>query len=319
LIALPGDRLIVGWRVNMDVFTLTVNILSAIAFPLNIYALWLAFKQIRQATEQEKAQEENKKELSAKLETQLQSLGAIQESLSTRYLDEFPHFIWDIVEAVKSAKKELIILVNVPAYTCFSENSGWFEYQTAIAKQIREKNVRVDLVCANSTVRTELSEIELRVERERWSEWVSRQNNIQKIQRLAQSLGKKISLEECTPDWLASSWEEADIEMLNKTFFGASIHQISIRPSIHCWIVDNNKAIFTFPNYYPGNAYDSTGNSYGFETTDQRLITAFKKLIDVYKAGDFKSKPDLQKENERLLIAESSLTSIVPERLPIAN
>ncbi|MGD1278550.1 MAG: hypothetical protein ABR964_15160 [Tepidisphaeraceae bacterium] len=84
-----------------------VDVITVVGLVLAVVALVLAWKQLR-------------------------DLQRVQNSLSTRYIGQFPEHMDEVVKLVKSAKRNLTIVCDVPAYCSFTRPELGLAYKQAL-------------------------------------------------------------------------------------------------------------------------------------------------------------------------------------------
>lgn len=67
------------------------------------------------------------------------ALERLVQTVPTRFVGEFPHNLAPITDLIKSTNKELRILVDVPGYGHFSNETGFVKYRSAIEELTRKK------------------------------------------------------------------------------------------------------------------------------------------------------------------------------------
>lgn len=242
-------------------------ILSIVALILSVYQLWQAKRQNSESAKQ-----------TSHLGGITDQIEQVSRALSTRYLDEFPLFMPNIVELIKDAKKEVLILCDFPAYCCYSNSRSWIDYRYELEKKIRD-GVIVTIACYEEKERVKKGKKQFEEELSDWEGYKKRK--AAKIKDLLLSHGGKIRLDDLLPNQFIEVFEDLDKRMLSETFSGATKVEIEADLAVFCWVVDGQNAIFTFPSY--SRVY--TGTGYGFYTNDQRLITAITKLARSYIAS----------------------------------
>lgn len=220
---------------------------------------------------------------------QVDKLVGLEKSTSTHFILEFPKFIPDIVDLIKSADERLVIFCDIPAYGCFSDPHRWKQYCHAIEDKVYEKEERgkvftIELICLEHTSRMESYDEVLND----WPKWRAKHS-----QKLKQFLRERkhlwIEIEAFSEDRLTQQLETlekepfklllegANKEMLDGTFPNIKIyHEIQGRMPAFFWLADDRNAVFSIP------AYRDEHTELGFSTHDENLIRALQLIRNRY-------------------------------------
>lgn len=204
-------------------------------------------------------------------------LDDVRRSLSTRYIGQFPEFFPEIVSLLKSAKREIVIFCDFPAYACFSDPHTFLEYQHTLQRKAQHEEVRVIFTCLGSTYRSKGVQDQFFSSSQEWDEW-KRDPNIEK--RLCHFLSFRRgvpTIDELGMDQFLELLERIEQRTLEETFASAQVREIDAYIPVYFWLVDGMNAVFAIPA-------DKT-LEYGFSTTDQKLISALVLMRDQYHRG----------------------------------
>ena len=209
-------------------------------------------------------------------------INLIKESLSTRFIGEFPYYLTDIIDVLTKAKHEIIIVCDVATYGAFSSPKEFLSYRNIIEKKVFN-NVKVEITCFNEEKRREIHHEQFKEARENWKEWAKNPENLDKLRKYARFVDpEKIKIDNLSKhtykdfeDLLSSGTEI----LFKHHFNGATICQINVNVANYFWIVDGLHAVFAIPTLTkPKHGFQT----YGFVTSDHRLIKAFLSLRDRY-------------------------------------
>jgi hypothetical protein len=207
--------------------------------------------------------------------SQLTSLETIQNSISTRYLAEFPYFIPDIVKLIREARKEIHIFCDIPAYGQFSARSDWIQYSHAL-EDVDEK-VKIKLTCLNSERRISFYREQF-LQETSWDQWKELDNNRERLKQLLSAKRSTVKIEALTEEVFIEFLEDTNTLMLRGVFSRAELREIAGFMPTYFWLVDGTDAIFSIPSFSGGHT------EYGFITTDQKLISALGEMRERYYA-----------------------------------
>ena len=199
-------------------------------------------------------------------------LDAIKESLSTRYLGEFPRYFDKIVEVISKAEKRIIILCDYPGYGSFSDRKNWLRYKHTIEQKLQD-GVKIELTCFNETLRrTSLDEQFF--DSNEWDNWKLVPDNVKLLEELLKwhkgsPPVSDLLWEQCS-DLLAREEQDA----LTQTFQTAEIKQIDTYAPLYFWIADEKRAVFAIASV--------SNKEYGFFTIDRQIISALIEMRNRY-------------------------------------
>jgi len=218
---------------------------------IGLYSIWKGtklFKEIkRQSNNIDKQTIELNKtsselnSVSNKMESQSKKLIDIYSSMSTKFIGKFPHQFGEIIELIKTTKKELVIVTDFPAYGCISNPSKFAEYINTLSNLLTVKKVKVTLICYN---------------REKQLEYLKLQFNIKEPSKLIdmKDLKKaKLFAQEFNLPKL-NTYNDLFEQLLNKNFEvfklfeqkGQDVYQTGLHLPMFFWLIDeSNQSIFS--------------------------------------------------------------------------
>lgn len=215
----------------------------------------------------------------------------IRDSLSTRFIGEFPSYIPNITELIKQARNEIIIVSPVPSYGHFSSHRAYIDYRNAITTKLAE-GVFVSFICHGRDQRMQRFRQRFlgsdgRSAAENWASKL-RGDDFQErikafIKREEPSLLSEIS-ERVTPELLPFEKFESLVEAvhdrtLRNDFRNTVLNCTSVELPVYFWVVDGKRAVFSIANYGVG---ESGLGEIGFITSDSKLISALKVISNKY-------------------------------------
>ncbi|MEK6375723.1 MAG: hypothetical protein AABO58_23845 [Acidobacteriota bacterium] len=207
------------------------------------------------------------------LQTTLEQLTKLQQSLSTRYLGQFPRFVDNIAEELEKAQTSIHIMCDMPAYGAFNAQRGCLRYKQVLQRKASE-GISIELTCLDAKTRR-------KHEDEQFSEkvWARWQNDEQQKQRVVKFLAARRTPkpENADRETFVKALDELDFIFL-KDVFPQTPYEVSIEIPIYLWIIDGTSAIFALPSSTDKDEWDE----YGFITSDERLIKAFQDMRTRY-------------------------------------
>jgi len=208
--------------------------------------------------------------------SQTQDLTAIKESLSTRFLGQFPDYTDDIAELIDSAEREVRIVCDVPGYGIISQPRGWFAMHQAIQRKAQQgvdiTATFYDLAQRDRIVTEQINQLPNRLKT--WTAPGSPMRD--SLQNFIQRYGNDLSIDELTFDQYLAVSRDAHEQVLDTTYFGVNHHTTARQLPLYFWLVDGREAIIAIPTY--GDA----STEYGFRTTDGNFIEALADIARRY-------------------------------------
>ena len=202
--------------------------------------------------------------LASQIEKTDATLTSVRETLSTRYLSNFPDFMPYIVDLVANANSSVTIFCDIPGYGVFSDPENAGKYCDLLEQKRHNPKFRIELTCMDERNRHEYIA-------EQFGKFDFNSPTLRgRLQRFAASRGLDVS-GLSTHASLITAIEEADADTLRHTFLSRAL-QTHDRMPIYFWIADDKTAIFSIP------ALSADAIEYGFTTSDKELITAFKNM-----------------------------------------
>ena len=200
---------------------------------------------------------------------ELKNLETIQGSISTRYLAEFPFFIPDIVKLIKDARTEVNIFCDIPAYGQFTARSDWIQYSQAI--ESLNDNVKIKLTCLNPERRVAFYHEQF-LQDISWESWRELPINQERLKQLLSAKHCKEEIKSIAEERFVGFLEDTNELMIRTDLAKAEVQEIEFFMPTYFWLVDGTDAVFSIPSFSAGHS------EYGFITTDQKLIDAFREM-----------------------------------------
>ena len=203
---------------------------------------------------------------------QTNRLGAIQESLSNRYISSFPTYIADITKLVEATQSNLVVFCDVPAYGAYSAPEASLSYQHAVRRAAERFEVKV--VCYDSTSRKKFNKQQFKTELADWDHF--KQTDKKRLEHLLKLTGSSYTVEELEGDQFIDLLDEEDAAFLKQLGKLATVEQRSHIMSMYFWVRDGDEAVFVVPNL------THAGDEHGFRTEDGRLVRSLLDLQQRY-------------------------------------
>lgn len=241
-------------------------IATVIGMTFTIIALTLALIQLRDAR------------------IQTSNLVRIRESLSTRYIAQFPEYVPAIVELFEQARTEILIVCDVPTYGFLSDRTTWLKYRQALETKI-ENDVIVKIECLSESRMTDLVNEQFNLSAEDFTEWKNVDTNREKLEAFLRYDYPSWTLSELALDDFLGLVASYAARTTEASFAGALVQELNFNMPLYFWIVDRTQAIFAIPTF----AQRDFGFTYGFYTSDTRLVGALLALAELYEQWSSKA------------------------------
>lgn len=208
--------------------------------------------------------------LAAKKQTR--KLSEIGDSLSTRFLEEFPNYLPTLAKLIDEAQSEVLIVSAFPAPGVFSCPEGLLRLSMAI-QLARHRGISVSCVFADPEHRIALTSDPFRQAVEDWPNWREQPDKALLIDDFLSRFAPELGRQDVTGEQFLELIEKSHVKQCAEIYNHCMVKPIRQRPSLYAWVVDKRKAIFgiatTSPNY----------TVYAFYTEDERMLRA---LIDMH-------------------------------------
>lgn len=210
---------------------------------------------------------------------QMVGIKNIHESVSTRFIGQFPIYMHEIVEILKDAKREIKIVCDIPAFGAISDTNNWIEYRQLLDRK-NEQGLEVDLTFLNKERREKIYYEQFIDAKINLEDWKSRE----KSQLLGKPPFRKFKnlneIEKISWDEFVNCLRDYDEYVLNAYFNSFDkITELNFDITIYFWIVDGVKAVFAIPKF---SIKDNEFVTSGFITQDSRLINSLLSLKESY-------------------------------------
>jgi hypothetical protein len=233
-----------------------VDWLTVISLLLAVSALVLAGQHLREGTRH-----------TSRLEF-------VANSLSTRYVGQFPDYLEDAVTVLESARCQIRILVWMPGPAFFSQPTTFVRYNQAIERKARDPGVNVQLICLNGRLRHERLTIQFQQGSEdEWSLW--REENASRLEIFLRQD------DDLVPQHIAfgtfverNAFHQSQVlDYLRRC--GVTTIEVDQNITVQAWIADDTQAIFSIHS-------STSRSSYGLYTSDPRLVAALISMTEHY-------------------------------------
>jgi hypothetical protein len=256
------------------------HLIELIAAALTVVALIFGWKQFLDARHHTLALQEH----TAALSEHTAKLGNIENALSTRFIGKPSEYLKFITSRLAQATKSIFILCDYPAHLSFSYHSQYERYRNALREKINSepKLEEIRLICLDRAHRDKLNREQFAGAIADWDSWrSSNRENLETLWKVHKDMLRKshqisnLTLDDLTIGELFEMFEADDRRIIDD-FSDIGVCEIPVDISIHIWIIDGHEAIFTIP------ALGGDVLEWGFFTSDNRLITAFRQLFERY-------------------------------------
>jgi len=246
-----------------DWIDLAVAILALVA---SIVAIWLSTRQHRTSIKEAREHKLN--------------LVAVSEKLSSQYIGKFPDYLPELCKLVGSVKRELIMCSTIPIQGFFNAPDDWLELKYQLERLMRrDYPPSVDAIFSDHSSRRKYLEEQFRRALFEWDTWRKEQQNAEKLRRFAQ--GQQLSgeaLQNLKSDEFLRLMENCADSGVRDIGRGTSeVSESPYRHFLNIWVVDKNKAMFSFPVTRPEFV------NHAFVTEDKHLIDALVTTHRQYK------------------------------------
>lgn len=191
-------------------------------------------------------------------------LNEIANSMSTRYVGEFPLDIKDVTEVVRGTKKNLDIMVDYVGYGHYSDPAAFDAYLHRI--EALRPTVRVRVLVYNSA----------RASQARHRQWPDFEAIKRRpafayfFNKLYPSLGVPKTFDEFDQK-LSIKQHDYETELLAR---GVEVQHTPEKLMFYAWLQDDNEAVFSFLDT------ERDEHEFAFRTSDKRLIGAFRETFE---------------------------------------
>lgn len=214
------------------------------------------------------------------IEDQLSQIKEIRQSLSTKFIGRFNEYFPAVADLIETAQNEIVIFCDFPGLGIFSLPNDFVKYRQAIERKcVENKNFRVEITILNEERRLRTMDMEFKKEGVEWDNWKTLKKDL--LDQFFYRYDKNLNLESLSRTDFINILESLDKELLENAFSRAECVEIDSEPAIYFWLVDGKTAILAVTPYVE----DAT--SYGFSTTDLKLIAALREISTRYHPKTF--------------------------------
>lgn len=223
-----------------------LHTLEVIGLIIAIIAIWQATKHAKE------------------LKRQTQGFQKVVESISTKYINNYPNYIKEITELISTAEKDILIVTADITKGVVASHTDWIKYIQSLSNKLETQNVRLKILTYDRSRRSEH-------QNERILDWEKFQkNNEQKITQFSKY--RKYSDPISKVDIFLKELEALNNEITNFTLKHGEFEETNTPLTLYFWIVDDKEAIFVIPSI------NTDDNEVAFRTKDPRMILALKNI-----------------------------------------
>lgn len=241
------------------IFALLSVLFGLISILFGLYSIFSALKLSGEVKSQ-----------SSTLIEQSEKMKTITESLSTKFVDEFPNQMDTIIDYINLTKNKLLMVLDFPAYGCVSNPNGYVRFRNSLDKLMSLENIEVTLI---SYIKDkQLEQLQLQFDLENVEEQI-REDHKKKIT----SFAKKFNLEEIkTYKQLFDELLKRNEELFNKFKENSQkVYLTDLELTMFLWLIDEDKSgLFSF--YTRG----LNSNEVTFSTEDRNVLDHMKHLSE---------------------------------------
>jgi hypothetical protein len=193
----------------------------------------------------------------------------ISESITTRYVGNFPDNMNEMIKLIPSTQKKLFIVCDVPAFGHFSNPEGFRQYSLALQTLLNRTSHKPEIILVNYDLKRRISNsasqfkmpVNELLDNDAYKNYFNYWGEDRKEPKVE-------NLEDfCI--WLDIRHQKFQADLEEK---GAKVYETSRDLRAFVWIVDDREAIFSFYNY------GSENREVSFRTNDKRLIESLELI-----------------------------------------
>jgi len=204
---------------------------------------------------------------------QASSLKHIGDSLTTRYIGQFPDFYENILEILSTSKESVKTIYDLPAYACFSRTLDWLSFEHRLA-MLAQQNVRITIAFYSAERRRKMLREQFSYNsNQEWILWSSKRDIADRLENFQKRYGQKKKPISNVGQFLSLLDETHDDTAKKFVELYDAIELPSLIP-LYAWVVDEKVAIFVIPSYTKEHS------EYGFISNDARVVAALSTMID---------------------------------------
>jgi hypothetical protein len=258
----------------MDVANIS---LAVVAIILSVVAILYAVKQHRDAGETKKVAES----ISERTQQSLTALSATAETLSslamqlpTRYVGKFPDNLTEIVDLLRLASNEAVIVTDFAGYSSYSDPSRFRDYFNAVDSSLRQnRNLTVRLYIYDAFHRERW--LQLRYPRAEYPDHVFHNPSDDLLAGFIKRVRKRQIQIVNYETFVAALMDDEErwirqFEDLDR----CECFELHRTVPIFLWMVDKQQCIFAFEN-----EKEVSKNYFSFRTRDGRLLEYFSHYL----------------------------------------
>lgn len=246
-----------------------VAVLTLIGTALTLIALFFAIWHLRRNFKDGKAI----RDTSSKLETVLNDLQEVSDSLSTRYIGEISDTLLEVSRMIDSTppNTRLLILVASPVPVFFSDPPLFARYSQSIVQAFL-RGVSIRMICMNEEHRFRRLKLQFPTNSDQYTAWIQRNEPL--LHLFLNQWYPEITDSSVDGTTLVTLVRDAQTKCFQRSIRDLNIPVLEVDEMIttQAWIKDTKEAIFSF------QADPTRAASHGIKTTDGRLILALQDM-----------------------------------------
>lgn len=240
---------------DKEQISLIISLISVIAA---IVAIYLALKQSKESKEQ------------------LNAANQIIESLSTKFIGQFPFYNYEIANLISRAKRSVHLLYDLPGYGLVSDHNAAIDIVKEIETKIKKDNsISVSISVYSSEMRKKV--IHEQLKNDNFEQWKNSEQMKPKLINFLSSYSENIQLDDLKMEDYVNLSEAEHEKIVTSNFRGSSRTYVKELLPLYFWMIDETEAIISIPSFAEGIS------EYGFSTNDSSLIEALLKMKTRYE------------------------------------
>lgn len=241
-----------------------MNFIGVISFIIGLAALIFSFVQTKQSYAQ-----------TDKLHQHSKSLLSIADSLSTRYIGQFPEYLNTVVKIIEQASTEVRIIKTNPIQAYFTDPTSWVNYSQVIERKA-QSGVTVSITTLSEQQRRNRLKLQFPKNNEEWLEF--KKKNELKLKHFLKFRFPKLQIDDINHESFIDLLSKTQIELLNEAFRLKGVNVIELDQPIHlqAWVVDAKQAVFTI------QTLPLSTISHAFISSDARIVSALHAMTELF-------------------------------------
>lgn len=244
-----------------------------------VVALALAVWQTRLALDSgavAKEQTDKLRSVAEELLSQTEALAEVRDSLTTKYLGQFPAANDAIAGLLAQAKSRVDLFFDIPGYGLLSNYEAWWAMKQAFETKIKVDRLPTSVALYSPARRQHVVQEQFLIEEVEFRKWVDDPVRKAKLIDYLAMFAPDDSVESIDRARYLAITEHAQAEAERQIFDGVEVRQIDEMIPLYFWMIDRREAIFAIPAFAPN------ASEHLFSTSDKAMIDAFLQMRDRY-------------------------------------